>query len=145
MWADLYDCTRILMFNSIISDHNSDFFALFSRYEWHLSFTGIETHKRNVPFTKRSRDVCYRTPSLPRLPLPEYDRKALYPDEYPEMWAYQENGKVDHNSFYGWHIGTWLALAIRSRRNLTINRPLCRFVAADADVFGRYNARSVSP
>jgi hypothetical protein len=32
-------------------------------------------------------------------------RKSLYPDQYPEMWEYHENGTVNHNTLQSLHMG----------------------------------------
>ena len=32
-------------------------------------------------------------------------RKAIYPDEYPGGWTYDEDGTVNHNSITGLHWG----------------------------------------
>ncbi|PMD48120.1 hypothetical protein L207DRAFT_391616, partial [Hyaloscypha variabilis F] len=31
-------------------------------------------------------------------------RKAAYPDQYPEMWVYHDNGTVNHNSLPSFHL-----------------------------------------
>ncbi|KAJ5772372.1 hypothetical protein N7520_002901 [Penicillium odoratum] len=31
-------------------------------------------------------------------------RKSLYPDQYPKMWAYHENGTVNHGTLQSMHM-----------------------------------------
>ena len=37
-------------------------------------------------------------------------RKALYPDEYPGLWQYHENGTVNHDTILALHWGKWHSL-----------------------------------